>query len=520
MDQQQLDLSKLARKQPSANAPGERTPRPRKWLSRYVLPGAILVGFIALLSAAAGRQLKPKTSVTVVPVIVKRGLVQPSGTPLFQAAGWIEPRPTAVNIAALAPGVIEELLVVEGQLVEKGQPIARLISADAEIAAELAKTTLAIREGDLRRVQAEHKAAMSRLEKPVHLQAKLADAKSLLAKANTELEKLPFLVNAAKANLDFTRRSLDGKRSAGDAVPSVTVGRAEKDHASAVAELAELEKRGPNLRQEIDALQTKVDALTVEYKLLVNEQRNAEEAEAKSISAEALLQEAKLLLQQAELNLDRCVVRAPMNGRILRLVAAPGTRVMGLEHTSGQSSSNVAEMYDPNRLQVRADVRLEDIPLVSKGAPVEVETASSNQPIQGRVLQTTSSANIQKNTLEVKVELIDPPPTVSPEMLVTATFLAAELAKTPSAPEQVERILAPKQLVLSFEGGSRVWTVNSNKRAIAKTVDVGVPAADGLVEIKNGLNPTDKLIASGTENLRDGDEVIISGEDPTIGVAR
>ena len=33
----------------------------------------------------------------------------------LKAAGWIEPRPTPVGVAALALGVIQELLVVEGQ---------------------------------------------------------------------------------------------------------------------------------------------------------------------------------------------------------------------------------------------------------------------------------------------------------------------------------------------------------------------------------------------------------------------
>ena len=168
-----------------------------------------------------------------------------------------------------------------------------------------------------------------------------------------------------------------------------------------------------------------------QLELLVEETRQLQEAKAKVASSAAIRDEAKLHLRQAELTLERTTVRAPMNGRILRLVASPGQRVMGLDANAGQSSSTVVEMYDPTRLQVRADVRLEDVPMVMPGAPVEIETASSGSVIQGRVLQTTSSANIQKNTLEVKVELIDPPPTVSPEMLVTATFLAPKTRQLP-----------------------------------------------------------------------------------------
>lgn len=473
-----------------------------------------------MLVAATGSQLVPATSVTVVPVIVQRGEIQQSGTPLFQTAGWIEPRPTAISVPALAPGVIEDLLVVEGEEIEKGQPIALLISVDAELAAEQARATLSLSEGELQRTQAELCAAESRRDNPLHLKVPLAEARSLLAKAMTEKEKLPFLIKAAEANVDFTRRSFEGKRSAGDAVAGVVVLRAERDYLAAQAELEELQTRGPNLTREIGALQEKTNALEEQLTVLIEEQRQVAEAQAKVVSAKAACDDARLQIRQAELTLNRMRILAPMNGRILRLVAAPGTRVMGLEHTAGQSSSTVVEMYDPGRLQVRADVRLEDVPLVTPGAPVEIKTASSSHPIEGRVLQSTSTANIQKNTLEVKVEVIDPPSTVRPEMLVTATFLAPESTSETDAPLEIERILVPRQLVSASESGSLVWIVDGSNRAVRRVVTLGGERPGGLVEVTEGLNVTDKLIASGASDLSSGETVSIREEDQTIGVGR
>ena len=209
-----------------------------------------------------------------------------------------------------------------------------------------------------------------------------------------------------------------------------------------------------------------------------------------------------------------------MDGRVLRLVAAPGTRVMGLETTAGQSSGTVIEMYDPDRLQVRADVRLEDVPMVMPGQPVEIETASSPVAIEGRVLQSTSSANIQKNTLEVKVELIDPPPSVSPEMLVTATFLALQLEQSDSEATETERLFAPKQLIQSGASGSFAWVVDAAELARQQPVEVGSDGPDDLIEIKSGLRVTDKLIASGTDGLTDGSAVNVTGDDQTMGMGQ
>ncbi|QEG00355.1 Multidrug resistance protein MdtA [Stieleria maiorica] len=515
-----LDLSQLALDRSPDRDATPTKPRRKRWLTRYVLPIGILAGFIALLVAAAGRQLLPRPSVTVVPVVVKRAETQQAGTPLFQAPGWIEPRPTAISVAALAPGVIEELLVVAGQHVQKDEAIAKLIAIDAELDVQQAKNQLAIRAGELKRAIAERDAARIRLENPVHLQVQSADAQSMLAKAQTELAKLPFLIQAAEAKVDYARSSMEGKRSAKGAISGRIIDRAESDYAASVANLKELRERRPNLQREADALAEKVTALKRQLELLVEETRQLQEAEAKVQAAEALRDEAELQVRQAELTLRRTVVRAPMKGRVLRLVAAPGTRVMGLDSSGGHSSSTVVEMYDPGRLQVRADVRLEDVPMVTQGQPVQIETASSAGVIEGRVLQTTSSANIQKNTLEVKVELIRPPPTVSPEMLVTATFLAPAIANSNREPTETQRLFVPRELVQSTPSGAAVWVVDADEIARRRSLELGRSIGDGLVEIKSGLKLTDKLIASDTAGLKQDSPVEVSGDDQTLGIEK
>lgn len=515
--QPKLDLSQLALDRSPRGEATPRKPRRKRWMTRYVLPIGILIGFVALLGVAARRRLLPSTSVTVVPVIVKRAESQQAGTTLFQSPGWIEPRPTAISVAALAPGVIEELLVVEGQQINRGDAIARLISIDAELMVEAAKNTVAIREGEVNRANAELNAARIRVAKPVHLQVQLADARSTLAKAQTELAKLPFMLTATEAKVEFAHSSMEGKRSAGAAIAGRVIAQAESEHASVYAELQELRSRKPNLEREVGALTDKVDAIESQIELLVEETRQVEEAEAKLQSAVAMREDAKLQVRQAELALDRNVVHAPMDGRVLRLVASPGTRVMGLESTAGQSSSTVIDMYDPNRLQVRVDVRLEDIPMVTRGQPVEIETASSKGVIQGRVLHMTSSANIQKNTLEVKVELIDPPPSIGPEMLVTATFLAPVVENQSREATDTERMFAPSQLVQSGESGAFVWIVDTDEVAQQRSVEVGIPIAGGLLEIKSGLHATDKLIVGGVDGLKHGSPVHVTGDDQTLG---
>ena len=74
------------------------------WLTRYLLPAALLLGVLALLAWASRDLVFPPVQVTVVPVHATQAEVARAGTPVFQAAGWIEPRPTPVRVAALAAG--------------------------------------------------------------------------------------------------------------------------------------------------------------------------------------------------------------------------------------------------------------------------------------------------------------------------------------------------------------------------------------------------------------------------------
>lgn len=514
----ELDLRQLALDR-GPDRPASRVRR-RPWLSRYLLPGVILGGFLAMLGWAARDRFVPSKAVTVLPVIVARAEVQQAGTPLFQAAGWIEPRPTPVLASALAEGIVEELLVVEGQPVEAGQPVARLIDADARLALQQAQASADLAAADVMTIQSELRAARLRRDNPVHLQAVLSEAESLLAKTETELSRIPFLIEAAEARSLFAQQNLQGKQGAAAAIPERFIQQAQSDHKVALAEAEELTARQPRLEREREALQKRCEALARQLELLIDETRQVAAAEAQIKAAEARQCQAELLVQIAQLRLDRMIVKSPINGHVLSVVARPGSRVMGLDPGGEQRASTIVSLYDPHMLQVRADVRLEDVPLIQLGQPVQIETPSVKGMLEGRVLNVTSQANIQKNTLEVKVAITSPPATVRPEMLVTTTFLAAEQPETKSEGSELsERLLVPRQLVESEGDGQVLWIADAHGFARRRAVRLGTAGTEALVEVIEGLTPTDRLISGGRENLRDGDRVHITGEDGHLGFA-
>ena len=515
---ERLDLSQLAVDRGPQKTVDTNGPR-RAWLTRYVLPGGIFVAFLSLFAWAARDTFLPATSVTVTPVVVSRAEIKQAGTPLFQAAGWIEPRPTAVIASSLAPGVIEELLVVEGQKVQQGEPVAQLIAADAEIALREAQSTLQLRIAELQRAEATLIAAQANLQQPSELQADHADAEAKLANTRLTLNNLPFQLEAARARQQFAAENLARKEQVGEAVSGKAVREAQAELAAATAAFNELESREPTLQAELAALIRKDAALHKRLELLTNEHRAVSVSEADVSAARAIVDQARLALETAQLNYDRMTVRAPISGRILSLEARPGQRLGGGNPLAEQGSSAVVSLYDPAMLQVRVDVRLEDVPQVQVGQPTTIQTAALAEAIAGTVLSVTTRADIQKNTLQVKVGINAPPDMIKPEMLAKVTFLSPESPVAELAHgQQPLRVFAPQSLVAGADGSPAVWVADLSARvARLKPVEIGRAAADGgLVEVVGGLTPTDKLIVGGRESLTEGARIRIASEDTTM----
>jgi RND family efflux transporter MFP subunit len=518
-----VDLRQLAVRRDGGEAGPAAGRRRRHLASRYLLPGAILFGFLAVLAWAARDSLLPARPVTVVPVLAVRAELRQEGTPLFQAAGWVEPRPTPAVVTALAEGVVGELLVVEGQEVKAGEPVARLLDADARLGVKAAESDLRLRQAEAARARAALKAARANLERPAHLKAALAEAEALLARKETEVAALPFQLRAAQSRFETTRttfENLSGAYSSGS-IPARRYREAKQELEVATAAFEELKARAPRLRAEVKALAGRQQALRERLELMTEEVRAQAEAEAQVEAAEAKAQQARVALAAARLRLERMVVRSPRAGRVLALAARPGTRLMGQAATGLPEASTVGTLYDPASLQVRADVRLEDVPRVRPGQAVRIETpAAPGGPLDGEVLFPTSQADIQKNTLQVKVAVKGPPPTLRPDMLVQVTFLAPPPPRAASAAAEPLRLLVPRRLVESGEGGHHVWVADQAAGA-ARRKAVKLGAASGeLVEAVEGLNAADRLIAGGREGLRDSLRITVTGEDTAGGAVR
>ena len=149
--------------------------------TRVVLPAVIVFSAIAILAWSSWRAWAPLTTVRAVPVVIRAAGDSTSMTmnspassnvlsnnaalnsgqtsaprgAVVQAPGWVEPSPFPIAASALTSGVVREVLVLEGDHVEQGQVVAKLINDQAKIALHRSEAEVKIKSAELGMLQDE-----------------------------------------------------------------------------------------------------------------------------------------------------------------------------------------------------------------------------------------------------------------------------------------------------------------------------------------------------------------------------
>lgn len=508
-------LAELTRAAPAATPRATPSvPLPRfRWKTRVLLPGAIIAATATILLIAAADILRPAVPVQVVPVVTKTGVATASaGAAVVQAPGWVEADPYATSVSALADGIVEEVLVLEGQPVQAGQVVARLVDEDAQLALNQAEAALALKQAQLQVMQATLTEAQRNWDHPIELERKRAASRALLAAKQALLERWPAELASQEAQAIYAKAEWDRVRPlhAAGQTSDIELIKAEQAYHAQAAMVDATRRQEAVLKSEVAALQAEVDAADEDLKLRITDTRKLDEARATVARAEADVAAAVALRDTAKLRLDRMQVRSPATGIVMNRLAEPGSKLM--LNADNPQSAWVLRVYDPQHLQVRVDVPLVDAAKVGVGQAAEVVVdVLPDRVFQGRVTRVVHEADIQKNTQQVKVAILDPSPELAPEMLARAKFLATAAATSnPSG----ARLFIPANLAHRMDGGqAHVW-IADQARNVAQRRLVTLTNAQhaGWLEVASGLQPGDRLIADPPASLREGQALRIVGE--------
>lgn len=489
-------------------------PRPAwNWKTRVLLPAALLGGFTVLLGFSARDVLLPAREVEVVPVVVKatEGST-PTGAVVVQAPGWIEADPFSISVSALSDGVVKEVLVLEGDRVAAGQVVARLVEDDARLALTAAEAETALRRASLLSAEATLRAAEQEWEHPIERRRSLETAEAMRAEMRAELDRLPAEIAAEQALLVELHAEHErvGQVYESHSAAAIELIRAQQRCEAQSARLKLIEGRRPILEAKIRQLDAEVTAAQENLRLRISETRVLADAKAGLARAQAELQRAEAMRDEARLRLERMSVRSPVDGVVQSRLIEPGSK-LSLSMDDPRSAQAI-RLYDPEKLQVRVDVPLADSARIGVGQKAQVSVdALPDRVFEGVVTRVVHEADVQKNTVQFKVAILRPAAELKPEMLARAKFLG----KTdPEGETGTSSVFAPASLVRGSPGGpDRVWLVDQGKGlAVSREVTAGPARMGGWVEVRQGLQPGDRLIVGDPAGLREGTRVRVIRE--------
>lgn len=336
------------------------------WLivgSVVILAGLAVTGFVVMS--------RPKNEIDSSRLgTIERGNITRS----VVATGRIEPI-TKVEIKSKANGIIEELKVQVGDIVQSGQ-----------VLAELDKENLAAR-------VREAKAAM-------------IGAESNLKAAQAQLEKNK--VEAEGPDVPFSKRNFE---------------RAEK-----------LLKEGVLPQQSYDDTRSAYEQ-ALNRQNVARAQLSV--SEAKVAQAKAEVAQAQAFVDRAEEELNYATIRSPIQGMVLSRDVEIGSPVSSILNM-GAAATLVMVLGDISQVYVRGKVDEADIGVVKLGQPsrIKVETFK-DKTFEGKVTQISPLGVDKDNvvTFEVKVSINNPGGELRANMTANAEIVLEEHKDVLLAPE-------------------------------------------------------------------------------------
>ncbi len=285
--------------------------------------------------------------------------------------------------------------------------------------------------------------------------------------------------------------------------------------------LRELKKRTPDLvtDQEVEQTRTKADV----QKALWQSSQHAVSQWAASV-------------EQANDQLDKTVIRSPINGRVTRLNVEKGeTAIVGTMNNPGTVLLTVADL---SVMEAVIQVDETDVPMIQVGDSASVEIdAWPDSAFSGRVVKVANSALTDRSSrnatasqstsdqavdFEVRIQLDDPPEGIRPDLSATADVITATRKSALSIPiialtlrDTTQTGPAPD----STQTGERsevegVFQI-SGAKVHFRPVQVGI-AGDAYFEVLKGIAPGDTVVSGPyrtVRELKDGESVKVEKVD-------
>jgi len=440
---------------------------------RVLVIAALMSASIAGLGYTYSQDKPPPIFITAS---VERGTI----SSVVRATGTVE-AVVSVDVSSQLSGRMADVFGNFNDNVKSGQPIAQI---DREIyVARVSEAKAALKVA----------AAMAKVQEAALARAALMIADALTARKLTEAQRAATKAKQDEFDREFLRKIELMRRGAATERELGQV-RAQRDAGAA------------DLRASAEQIQMKEEAITI---------AQAEErmAAANVENAQAIVEQRQAALDQAQLDLDRTVLRAPIDGVIIKRDVNPGQTVaVSLEAKTLFKIAN-----DLREMEVHGKIDEADIGQVKVGQRASFTVdAYPDRTFSGTVLQIRKSPEVVQNVVTYTVIVSAPNPDLLllPGMTAQLQIVVTDSGDVLKIPNQALRF-QPND---GASGRAQNRTQNAGANATLARVWVAGESGRPLpIRVRTGLSDDNSTqLLDG--RLADGQQLIVgvspSGERP------
>lgn len=171
---------------------------------------------------------------------------------------------------------------------------------------------------------------------------------------------------------------------------------------------------------------------------------------------------------------------------------------------AGSAGATFAVIVDLNSLEMEADINEQNLGKLRLGMPAEVTLdAYPNHPYKARLRQIVPTADRQKGSVKVKVEILDKDKNVLPEMSCRVSFQNPDSLMDEGGKL---RVMIPTSSLIGNNGEKGVFVVEKD-RVRFRPLKLGYTIGS-QVEVKDGLSSGEELVVeAATLHLKDGQKI-------------
>ena len=207
-------------------------------------------------------------------------------------------------------------------------------------------------------------------------------------------------------------------------------------------------------------------------------------------SAKGQLESAQGKYEGAAAQLSYSEIRSPINGVVAERPLYPGEMAA--------AGAPLLTVMDISQVIARAHIAQPSAAQLKTGDKADVIASEQDQPISGKVSLVSPALDPGSTTVEVWVQAKNPHEKLKPGSSVQVSMLARSVA---------DALVIPSAALLTAQDGTTsVMVAGSDGHAHQKTVKTGIRDGD-RVQIVDGLQPSDRVVASGAYGLADNSKI-------------